>query len=391
MSNTSTARVSCPMRVAFITHYAEMFGANRSLLNLIDGLRPYGVESFVITPDLGDFTKALEERGVAFRQLAIQEWMVTSPAVRNRWQRLYLNLRSLPHLLSQLRKWQIQIVYSNSSVFAVGQVAALLLRTPHIWHFREFGELHYGMRLDWGRRSFDFLVSKSDARIAVSNCIRERLLYAQLNGKVHVIYNGVATEAEFDQLCREAEGREWTHRAFTFLMVGLFHPAKRQEQAIRAFARVAQQFPNTRLLLVGSADTPYADTCRNLVARLGLGGKVAFPGWVSDPFPLYLKANALLMCSQYEAMGRVTAEAMAACLPVIGSDSDGTPELVEHERTGLLYHDGEEGLARCMARFIENPMWARELGQQGWQVARSKFTSELYARQVYDVLQSVRK
>src|ERR1017187_6943891 len=101
------------MRVAFITHYAEMFGANRSLLNLIDGLRPYGVESFVITPDLGDFTKALEERGVAFRQLAIQEWMVTSPAVRNRWQRLYLNLRSLPHLLSQPRKWRIQIVHRS--------------------------------------------------------------------------------------------------------------------------------------------------------------------------------------------------------------------------------------------------------------------------------------
>jgi glycosyltransferase involved in cell wall biosynthesis len=379
------------MRVAFITHYAEMFGANRSLLNLIDGLRPYGVESFVVTPDLGDFTRALEERGIAFRQLAIQEWMVTPTATRTRWERLYINLRVLPHLLSQLRKWRIQIVYSNSSVFAAGQVAALLLGIPHIWHFREFGELHYGMRLDWGRRSFDFLVSKSDARIAVSNCIRERLLHAQLDGKVHVIYNGVATEAKFDQLSREAERREWTHQAFTFLMVGLFHPAKGQEQAIRAFARVAKQFPDTRLLLVGTADTPYADTCRDLVARLGLGDKVVFPGWVSDPFPLYLKANALLMCSQYEAMGRVTAEAMAACLPVIGTDRDGTLELVDHERTGLLYHDGEEGLAHCMVRFIEDPIWARKLGQQGWQVARSKFTSELYARQVYDVLQRVLK
>ena len=298
------------MRVAFITHYAEMFGANRSLLNLIDGLRLHGVESFVVTPDLGDLTRALEKRGVAFRQLAIQEWMVAPAATRTRWERLYINLRMLPHLLSQLRKWRIQIVYSNSSVFAVGQVAALLLGIPHIWHFREFGELHYGMRLDWGGRSFDFLVSMSDARIAVSNCIRTRLLHRQRDGRVHVIYNGVATEAEFDQLRREAERREWTHQAFTFLMVGLFHPAKGQEHAIRAFAQVAQQFPDARLLLVGSADTPYADTCRNLVARLGLDGKVVFPGWVSDPFPLYLKANTLLMCSQHEAMGRVTAFAL---------------------------------------------------------------------------------
>ena len=379
------------MRVAFITHYAEMFGANRSLLNLIDGLRPYGVESFVITPDLGDFTKALEERGVAFRQLAIQEWMVTSPAVRNRWQRLYLNLRSLPHLLSQLRKWRIQIVHSNTSVIAIGQVAALLLGTPHVWHFRELGELHYGMRLDWGEKSFNFLVSKSAAQIAVSRCVRDRLLQGQPAGKSHVIYNGVATEARFDELRLSAQQREWTQQTFTFLMLGLFHPSKRQEQAIQAFARVVQQFPDTRLLLAGSADNSYADTCRNLVASLGLGDKVVFTGWVSDPAPLYLQANALLMCSRYEAMGRVTAEAMAACLPVIGADSDGTPEAVEDERTGLLYNNGDEELARCMVRFIENPLWARELGQQGWHVARSKFTSELYARQVYEVLQSVLK
>ena len=379
------------MRVAFITHYAEMFGANRSLLNLIDGLRPYGVESFVVTPDLGDFTRALEERGVAFRQLAVQEWMVTPAAVRTRWERLYLNLRVLPHLLSQLHQWRIQIVHTNTSLLAIGQVAALLLGKPHVWHFRELGELHYGMRLDWGKKSFHFLVSKSAAQIAVSNCVRDRLLQGQPAGKTHVIYNGVAMETRFDELRLKAEEREWKQRSFTFLMLGLFHPSKRQEQAIRAFARVARQFPDTRLVLAGSTDNSYANTCRTLVADLGLDEKILFTGWIADPTPLYLQANALLMCSRHEAMGRVTAEAMAAGLPVIGADSDGTPEAVQHERTGLLYDNEDEQLARCMVRLIENPLWARELGQQGWQVARSKFTSELYARQVYEVLQSVLK
>jgi len=72
-------------------------------------------------------------------------------------------------------------------------------------------------------------------------------------------------------------------------------------------------------------------------------------------------------------------------------DNGGTAELIEHERSGLLYSGGVEELAACMARFMEDPAWARGLGQQGWQVARSKFTTELYARQVYDVLQGVLK
>ena len=80
---------------------------------------------------------------------------------------------------------------------------------------------------------------------------------------------------------------------------------------------------------------------------------------------------------------------MSACRPVIGLNSDGTAELVEHEYTGLLYDGGFEALAACMRRFIENPSWARELGENGWHVARTKYTREFYTQQVYEVLKSV--
>ena len=41
------------MNVVFITHYSALYGANRSLLNLIDGLKEYNVESFVLCPSEG--------------------------------------------------------------------------------------------------------------------------------------------------------------------------------------------------------------------------------------------------------------------------------------------------------------------------------------------------
>jgi len=377
------------MRVAFITHYADMLGANRSLLNLIDGLRAYGVESFVVTPDLGDFTKALAERGIAFRELAIQEWVSEPTAKRNRWQRLYLNLRVLPHLVSQLRKWRVQVVYSNSSVICAGQVAARLLRLPHIWHFREFGDLDYGMRLDWGKRFFNFLISKAQAQIAISNAIRDHLLQAQAKEKIHVIYNGIAPASEFDRLHLEAAQRDWGCQPFNFLVIGMFHPAKQQEEAIRAFAQVVKQVPAAQLLLAGPADNNYGKSCRDLVTTLGLSNRVTFLDYVADPFPVYLQAHTLLMCSKHEGMGRVTAEAMATCLPVIGRNSGATPELIQHEQTGLLYDGSINALVTCMTQLARNPAQARQLGMNGWEVARQKFTVETYSQQVFAVLESV--
>ena len=49
------------MRIAFLSHYAELYGANRSLLGLISGLSRFVVEPVVYCPKKGAFTEALSE------------------------------------------------------------------------------------------------------------------------------------------------------------------------------------------------------------------------------------------------------------------------------------------------------------------------------------------
>jgi len=60
-------------RVAFLTHYAELYGANRSLLGLVDGLSGYGVRPHVILPEPGDLLGALAARAVPAAVLPI-DW-----------------------------------------------------------------------------------------------------------------------------------------------------------------------------------------------------------------------------------------------------------------------------------------------------------------------------
>ena len=389
------------MRVAFITHYTNLYGANRSLLNLIDGLRKYDVSACVVSPGEGELVNVLQARGVPVAIMPIQRWMSDSLSsdcgllqqVRQQiwWRHQTLrhlgeNIRVLPTVVQRLRSWKIDAIHTNSSVIPIGALASRWLRLPHIWHLREFGDLDYGLRHDWGGAVFRRGIGSADAIIAVSESIRGHLLKGMSSQHIHVIYNGVASEADFDRLYDLVQAQPNRQQPYTFALVGLIHPNKGQETAIRALAVAARQYPDIRLLIVGGGDV---DQLKQLANESGIEDKVEFWGYVQEPYTAYLAADAVLMCSKYEAMGRVTVEAMSARRPVIGYDDGGTSEIIEHEHTGLLYRGGPEMLAACMMRFTENPEWACKLGENGWHDARSKFSTEAYAESIYRVLRSI--
>jgi glycosyltransferase involved in cell wall biosynthesis len=382
------------LRVAFITHYAELYGANLSLLNLIEGLGRYGVCSHVIAPEAGDLIPELTWRGIPAAVLPFEWWVSPRWTLTRVAARLIRNVRGLRPFAAQIAGWRCDLVYSNSSVLAIGAMAAAKLRLPHVWHLREFGWRDYALLPDFGTALFRLGFRTADATIFVSHALRRAILGRTFPANSRVIYNGVAREAVFDERRRAAEARRGRRQPFTYVLVGRFRASKGQAVAIRAFAQVAVRHPASRLLLVGGAgqtgEQGYFDHCRVLASELGVADRVEFWGYIPDPERAFLAADVALMCSHNEAMGRVTAEAMAACRPVIGFDSGGTSELIEAGRTGLLYRGGWEELAVCMARYAVAPELAWQHGLAGWHVARRRHSTEAYAAQIHAVLLGVR-
>ena len=380
------------MRIAFLHHVSNLFGASRSLLDLLRELRGVGVTPHVICAGEGPLAASLREMKVPVRVLPLQRSMARRPTALWPAQaagRLAANVALLPVVLQQLRAWHIDVVYSNSSYLPVGGWAAEVSSRPHIWHIREFGALDYGHLHDWGTRSFEFWLRRAKAVIAVSKAVRDRVLAGVAPERVRVVYNGVLPEQEFDRRRRLAEEDRPREPGFRFVLVGWMRPTKGQHIAIRAFASLAEQFPRSQLEIVGTGEPGYVQTCVDLVQSLGLTQRVIFTGFLPDPWPAYLRADVALMCSSYEAMGRVTAEAMAAGRAVIGFDRGGTSELIEHERTGLLYRGDAHALAAAMTRCLEHPEWASQLGRNGWAVARQRFTTERYGQEIHQVLEAV--
>ncbi|KAJ1685394.1 hypothetical protein LUZ63_016784 [Rhynchospora breviuscula] len=93
---------------------------------------------------------------------------------------------------------------------------------------------------------------------------------------------------------------------------------------------------------------------------------------------LYAAADIYIMNAQGigETFGRVTIEAMAFGLPVLGTDAGGTKEIVEHGVTGLLHPVGRNGtqtLAENMLFLLRNPDARVKMGNKGRELVMSKY------------------
>ncbi len=393
------------MKVAFIAHFPNLYGANRSLLNLIDGLKPYGVVPHVIVPGEGPLTDTLRLRNIEFAIVPIQWWAeelkgnLVEQAYKialfypKAFKRLYLNFKLIPSLAEILQVWNIDVVYTNSCATPVGALVAHKLQLPHIWHLREFLDIDYNIYLDWGKLlcSFFIQIQKSAAQIAISKAIYLHFFGNSSKKCAHIVYNGISSNIELQRL-HELGISSWKHgRPFTFALVGLIHPNKGQDVAIKALSRIADDFPDIRLLIVGDGSTEQLAQLKKLAENLGVSEQIEFWGYVDDPYKAYLASDVVLMCSKNEGMGRVTVEAMSVCRPVIGYDNAGTSEIIQHEYTGLLYRGDHEALAVCMKQLIENPDWAKKLGMNAWNRVVEEYSIETYSQKIYEILVSVTK
>jgi hypothetical protein len=85
-------------------------------------------------------------------------------------------------------------------------------------------------------------------------------------------------------------------------------------------------------------------------------------------------ASVFLYVSEMEGLGSAAIAAMAAGVPVVASGVGGLPEVVDHERTGLIVRDGD--YAGAVRRLLDNPKLAAEMGAAGREKAIREFSVE---------------
>jgi glycosyltransferase involved in cell wall biosynthesis len=134
----------------------------------------------------------------------------------------------------------------------------------------------------------------------------------------------------------------------------------------------------------GPATRPYEERLRAVACRSPLAGRVRFTGHVADPLALMRELSVLVVASRTpEPFGRTVIEAMSVGVPVVAPAAGGPAEIIEHERTGLLYAPNDaRALAGAVERLLSRPAWARQLADAGRQAVETRFRPETHARAV---------
>ncbi|HEX9565376.1 MAG TPA: glycosyltransferase family 4 protein [Gemmatimonadaceae bacterium] len=149
------------------------------------------------------------------------------------------------------------------------------------------------------------------------------------------------------------------------LFVGRLESRKGFPVALQAFARLAADYPDLRLLVIGEGSERDAiDDLRDDVRpRVRMLGRVD-----DDRLPGYLKAADIYLgpATGGESFGIVLAEAMAAGLPIVASDIPGYRDVARDGFEAILVPPGDaDALAHGIRRVLDDPALSEALGGRG--------------------------
>lgn len=368
-------------RVLAVSHTSIFGGAERSLLTQLTADVVNGECEVILAAPPGPFPRFAEARGLAVVEIpSFDRSFATSSLVLPR--ALLEMFRCGRELAEIARREHIEMIHANSLRAALPAIAGRAFGGPPVVaHVRD--NVPSSLR---GRTVAQIVRRGSTSVVANSKFAAAAFRRASSGGEVTVVYNAVeiaghpvAIDLQSAILKKLAE-----LNSPIITMVGQITPWKGQDIAIRTLAAVKPQFPDAKLVIVGSVkfdgDTSYQngrfeDDLRELAAALRVDQDVLFTGELADVEPALVASDIVLMPSWEEPFGRAAVEAMACGKPVIATNVGGPSEFIEHGLNGLLASPGVvEEWADAVRTLAADQRLREELGDRARETAQSRFT-----------------
>jgi glycosyltransferase involved in cell wall biosynthesis len=361
-----------PVRVLHIISGIDRGGAEkhlRFLLNNIDRKR--------FLPSLV-YLKGKGEMEDDFRSLGVE--------VANIGLKSNLDIPGFLRLKRLIRRGKFDIVHTHlfhADVYGV--LAAHIAGVPVI-----ISSKHNDDRF-WVRRIY-FPIVRLISRlctktIAISDSVRDYFINAGLcqPSRIRTIRYG------FELKKKTVSHKDTLHRKLGFKKqdfilgtIGRLTAQKGTEYLIKAFRNIVDLHPHCRLVIVGRGELEVG--LKNLSVSLGLEKRVFFAGFHEDIGPWMDLFDVFIFPSLWEGFGMVLLEAMEYHKPVIASSVSAIPEIVVHQKTGLLVKPQDPvALGKACVRMIEYGKFRKSAGEAGFLRLRKEFGVQRMMDEIQDL------
>lgn len=380
------------MKVLFLTHSFPRYEgdvAGNFVLRLASALGREGVDVRVVAPATAGVADSAQLNGTGVERFHYAPRRYETLAyggnmaeqVRDSWSARFTMLGFLGaefrSAVRARREMQPDLVHAHWW-FPSGLVGTWLARLSHtpLVTTLHGSDVRIARSVAMSRPAFRHVLQHSAAITAVSKWLAHEAQALVSSPAAIVAPMPVATE-----LFTSATGTARTPG--TLLFVGRLTKQKGVDLLLRALAKLPR---GTTLDVVGDGDE--RGSLERLAGELGVRDRVRFHGSQSqrELVTFYRSASALVVPSSDEGLGLVAVEAMLCETPVVAFESGGIPDVVQHERTGLLVSErSPDALADAIERMLARDDRGAALGAAGRLHAVSTFAPESVARRYLDI------
>ena len=319
------------MKILYVCSTDKIYGDNKALLNLLPYLKELGVDPIFLTRTNSDFYKYLKEYG--YKVYSYQGFYAHAMAPDNKakalaWfvktnvmQKIVKSDREFHALEKILKAEKIDLVHTNNGICTLGYRLAKALHKPHVWHIREYIDRDANYLFMPNKWSYSRKLKNSiNYKITITDGVKEHF---HLTERTQTIYDGAVMENVMKPILPKKEDY--------FLYVGRLAQGKCVHDVVESFITYKKKYnTDTKLYIVGDGSSEYTQRLKDAACGSDCSSDICFLGYRTDGQDLMRKAKALVVPSQFEAFGFITAEAMFNGCPVIGRDTGGTKEQMDN-------------------------------------------------------------
>lgn len=212
-----------------------------------------------------------------------------------------------------------------------------------------------------------FMCEKSSVVLALSESWAAFVSGIAPKSRVVVLYNGAPADLY--------QGTHPERDEIVILFMGRLGPRKGTRDLLDAFAMVAADFENARLILAGDGEVV---EFRAIVAERGLADRVTVPGWIGSDkkADMFVNCDIYALPSYNEGLPGSILEAMASAKPIVSTPVGGIAEAVNHGVNGFLVEPGDvKALATHLSKLLADAELRDRMGRASRELLVEKFES----------------